>query len=70
MSTVSAESSIPPMVKELDRGMPLRIVNAKKESRVSTVSYSDIYAHVDKDSDYLWQQINLYSPNIIVCGGS
>ncbi len=70
LSTVSADSSIPPMVKELERSLPLCIVNAKKKSGGSTVSYSEVYEHVEKYSEFLWKQFEIYSPNIIVCGGS
>ena len=70
LSNVSAESAIPPIVNELDRGVPLCIVNAKKKSGGSSVSYSDVYTHVEKYGKLLWQQFEIYSPNIIVCGGS
>ncbi len=58
------------MVKELDLRLPLCIVNAKKKSGGSSVSYSEVYAHVEKYSEFLWKQFDIYSPNIIVCGGS
>lgn len=70
LSTISAESLIPPMVNELNTGLPLCIVNAKKKSGGSSVSYKDVYAHVEKYTCFLWQQFEIYSPNIIVCGGS
>lgn len=70
LSTVSAESPIPPMVKELDTKLPLCIVNAKKKSGGSSVSYPEVYAHVEKYGSLLKQQFDIYSPNIIVCGGS
>lgn len=69
LSTVTAESPIPSMVNELDLNLPLCIVNAKKESGGSSASYSKIYSHVEKYSDFLREQFDIYAPNIIVCGG-
>jgi len=70
LSTISSEGSIPAMIKELDRTLPLCIVNAKKEAGSSSVSYNEIYAHIEKYGDFLRQQFDIYAPNIIVCGGS
>ena len=58
------------MIKELDRTLPLCIVNAKKKSGGSTVSYSEVYPHIEKYGNLLKQQFDIYAPNIIVCGGS
>jgi len=70
LSTVGSEGIIPPMVTTLDTSMPLCIVNAKKKSGGSTASYNEIYDHVNKYKDLLKQQLDIYSPNILVCGGS
>lgn len=70
LSTISSQSTIPPMIKELDRTLPLCIVNAKKKSGGSSVSYNEVYPHIEKYGDLLKQQFDIYAPNIIVCGGS
>lgn len=70
LSTVTANSPIPPMTTDLDLSLPLCIVNAKKASGGSTASYSEIWEHEEKYRDLLRQQFDIYSPNIIVCGGS
>lgn len=70
LSTVTADSPIPSMINELDLSLPLCIVNAKKESGGSVASYSNIYTHVDKYSNYLREQFDIYSANIIICGGT
>lgn len=70
LSTVTANSPVPPMTTELDLSLPLCIVNAKKASGGSTASWSEIWEHTDKYKDLLRQQFDIYSPKIIVCGGS
>lgn len=70
LSTVGSEGIIPPMVTRLDTSMPLCIVNVKKKSGGSSANYNEIYDHVSKYKDFLRQQLDIYSPNIVVCGGS
>lgn len=70
LSTVSAEGLIPSMITKLDLSLPLCIVNAKKKSGGSTAKNEEIKDHVNKYKDLLRQQFDIYSPNIIVCGGS
>lgn len=70
LSTVTANSPIPPMTTELDLSLPLCIVNAKKASGDSSASYNEIWEHEEKYKDLLRQQFDIYFPNIIVCGGS
>lgn len=70
LSKISSHGSIPPMVKELDTSIPLCIVNVKKASGKSHVSYGEVYDHFNKYSAFLKLQLDIYTPNIIVCGGS
>jgi len=70
LSTVTANSTVPLMTRELDLSLPLCIVNAKKASGGSTADYTEIWEHEEKYRNFLRQQFDIYSPNIIVCGGS
>ncbi|OQA84751.1 MAG: hypothetical protein BWY27_01438 [Bacteroidetes bacterium ADurb.Bin234] len=70
LTIVGPDSRIPSMIAELDKSIPLCIVNAKKKSGGSFANYNEIYDHVNRYKDFLRQQLDIYSPNIIVCGGS
>jgi hypothetical protein len=70
LSTVGPDSPIPSIISELDTSMPLCIVNAKKKSGGSTANYKEIHDHVNKYKAFLRQQLDIYGPTIIVCGGS
>lgn len=67
---ITSNGLVPPMVNELNTSIPLCIVNVKKASGTSSVTYGEVYNHFNKYSTLLRQQLDIYSPNIIVCGGS
>ncbi len=60
---------ISPVTYTFPKNLPLIIVNAKKVSGGASADDNAVYAYAEKYRDNLRKQLDIYSPNIIVCGG-
>lgn len=70
LTKVKADDDQPlPITYTFPKEQPLVIVNAKKASGGSTADDNLVYVHADKYKALLKDQLDIYSPNIIVCGG-
>lgn len=48
----------------------IAVVNLKKVSGSASSQMSEIFNYANKDKDFLTKQIELYSPNVIICCGT
>lgn len=46
---------------------PFSYVNCKKEAGASSVSYSTLVNHIDRDKKFLTKEINILNPDIVIC---
>jgi hypothetical protein len=75
LNSVQADGTYLPMKKAVLSyskafyDLPFAIVNIKKESGGGSVSNLALYSYVETYSEYLKKEIEILSPNIIVCGG-
>ena len=70
LTTIKADDTqIPPITNEFSKILPLVIVNAKKASGGASANDNLVYAHAEKDKEFLRAQFDIYAPNIILCGG-
>jgi hypothetical protein len=66
------DAYIPEVFSKAFDDLPIAIVNLKKESGKGTVSNSQLWSYMEKSkkhSELLKKQIEILTPNIIVCGG-
>lgn len=50
--------------------VPLVRINCKMKSGVSTISNRELSSYINRDKDFLIEQIKIYQPNVIVCCGN
>ncbi len=66
---IKAGSTYPELRNERNLNLPLIIVNAKKQAGTAVANNNVVYDFAFKYKSYLRAQFDIYSPNIIVCGG-
>lgn len=69
LSSIKAYGQYQPFKNERDLNLPLIIVNAKKQAGSRKADNNEVYKFALLYKSYLRAQFDIYSPNIIVCGG-
>ncbi|MFR9606128.1 MAG: hypothetical protein SNI42_03900 [Rikenellaceae bacterium] len=65
----SDDKEYPPMTSTFPTDKALVVVNAKKVSGGAVANDNLVWEHAERDAKHLKTQIEIYKPNIIVCGG-
>ncbi|MDL2238760.1 hypothetical protein LJC69_05990 [Bacteroidales bacterium OttesenSCG-928-K22] len=71
LSKVSVnDSNIMPLVPQIfPQDLPLILVNAKKTSGGTAANDEEVYNYANTYRKFIRRQMDIYSPNIILCGG-
>lgn len=70
LTNINTQNEPLPITNEFNNDLPLVIVNVKKASGFQSVSNKLVWQYAEKYIKFLKSQVrDIYSPNIIVCGG-